>query len=62
MRDEDTKIIDKFTYKMNPSKKSLLFDALLYIERNSNSQIDLEKIASKSFYSKYHFQREFKEL
>ena len=47
---------------MTPSKKSLLFDALLYIERNSNSQINLEKIASKSFYSKYHFQREFKEL
>ncbi len=47
---------------MNPSKKSLLFDALLYIERNSNSKINLEKIASKSFYSKYHFQREFKDL
>jgi AraC family transcriptional regulator len=47
---------------MNSSKKSLLLDALLYIERNSNSKINLEKIASKSFYSKYHFQREFKEL
>jgi AraC family transcriptional regulator len=47
---------------MNPSKKSLLLDALLYIERNSNSKINLEKIASKSFYSKYHFHREFKEL
>jgi len=47
---------------MNPSKKSLLLDALLYIERNSNSKINLDKIASKSFYSKYHFQREFKEL
>ncbi len=47
---------------MTQSKKTLLFDSLLYIERNSNSKINLEKIASKSFYSKYHFQREFKEL
>lgn len=47
---------------MNHSKKTLLLDALLYIERNSNSKINLEKIASKSFYSKFHFQREFKEL
>jgi AraC family transcriptional regulator len=47
---------------MNSSKKSLLFDALLYIERNSNFKISLDKIASKSFYSKYHFHREFKEL
>ena len=46
----------------NSNKNSLLWDALLFIEKKFNQDINLDQIASKSFYSKYHFQREFKNL
>jgi AraC-like DNA-binding protein/effector-binding domain-containing protein len=47
---------------VDSQKYTLLWDALLFIEKKYNQNIHLENIASKSFYSKYHFQREFKNL